>query len=86
MKVKLNKEEFELLSMEELLPAELRHKVQNVAPQRSGSYIIEVSAPEADEIRDLAGELLQKQGFDENYSPTKVGRIAESIIDKFYEP
>jgi hypothetical protein len=85
MKVTLSEEEFELLSMQ-LLPLNSRHKVQSVSPQRSGSYIIEVSASEADEIRDLAGELLQRRGFDENYSPTSLGRIAESIIDKFYEP
>lgn len=37
-----------------------------------------------DEIRDMFGEQLQIEGFDENYCPTKQGRILESLIDKFY--
>jgi len=36
------------------------------------------------EMRDMFGEQLQIEGFDENYCPTKQGRILESLIDKFY--
>jgi len=36
-----------------------------------------------DEIRELAGDIVGLH-FDENYEPTKIGIILESIIDKLY--
>lgn len=36
-----------------------------------------------DEIRELAGDIVGLH-FDENYEPTKIGVILESIIDKLY--
>ena len=38
----------------------------------------------ADEIRDLAGEKLQKRGFDINYKLTQEGEVLEQIIDIFF--
>ena len=83
MKTKLSKEEFELLSSGGL-PDKLLEKVLQASPQGRGFYILEVSDDEADEIRDYCGEQLLKRGFDENYDPTKAGRLLESLIDKFY--
>ena len=47
--------------------------------------IIEVVMDEdiGDEIRELAGDIVGLH-FDENYEPTKIGVILESIIDKLY--
>lgn len=36
-----------------------------------------------DEIRELSGDIVGLH-FDENYEPTKIGVILESIIDKLY--
>lgn len=36
-----------------------------------------------DKIRELAGDIVGLH-FDENYEPTKIGVILESIIDKLY--
>lgn len=33
------------------------------------------------EIEDVVAEMLQKRGFDEDYSPTEEGRLCESILD-----
>ena len=38
----------------------------------------------ADEIRDWAGEELQKVGFNKNYEITEEGEKLERIIDLFY--
>lgn len=37
----------------------------------------------ADEIRELAGDEIGLH-FDDNYEPTKEGRMLELLIDKFY--
>lgn len=85
MKVKINKEEFELLSSGQLLPDDLRRKViKGASLQNNGIHILEVSDDDADLIRDYCGDQLQKIGFDENYDPTKEGRILESLIDKLF--
>ena len=84
MKIRLSKEEVELLSSGQFLPDKLLKKVLAASPKERGIYILEVSADEADEIRDFCGEQLQKTGFDENYNVTKAGHILESLIDKLY--
>ncbi len=41
-----------------------------------------LSAEEADDLRDACGEQLQRVGFDQDYSPTKEGKLLEALIDK----
>ncbi len=46
------------------------------------------NAPTDDEavlIEDKVSSCLQEHGFDENYMPTEVGRMCESILDTFAE-
>lgn len=49
------------------------------------NYVITLNInPElADEIRDLAGEELQRIGFDENYKLTNDGQLLDEIVDIF---
>lgn len=83
MKVKLTKEEFELLCSGKFLPSHLSDVVIKAVFQ-GRHYLLDVSDDAADEIRDFCGEQLQRQGFDENYNPTREGNLLESLIDKFY--
>ncbi len=46
--------------------------------------ILELDEDVASMIKDLAGELLQKKGFDENYNLTSEGEVLEKIEDLFY--
>jgi len=46
--------------------------------------IIELDEYIAGEVRDWAGERLQKVGFDKNYNLTKDGEILENLIDLLY--
>jgi hypothetical protein len=39
-----------------------------------------LSHEEASELQQYLGDLLIRVGFDENYEPTKAGRILESLI------
>ena len=39
----------------------------------------------ANEVRDWAGEKLQKEGFDINYKLTDTGKILEQLEDLLYE-
>ena len=48
---------------------------------RDSFVFIELTEDDAITIRDLAGELLQRIGFNENYSVTPEGRILEMIED-----
>lgn len=86
MKVKLNSDELDYLLLEQLLPHSLRMKLASTDKSKSVNYALEISENEADEIRNLCGEQLQVKGFDENYVPTKEGRLLESLIDKFFVP
>lgn len=52
-----------------------------VYSSKNENTIIEVSEDIADEIRDWAGERLQKVGFDVNYNLTDDGVILEQIVD-----
>ena len=47
-------------------------------------FILTLSEETLDLIRDKAGELLQKKGFDKNYNLTQEGEILEEIIDLFH--
>lgn len=40
------------------------------------------SEDQYNEMRDACSDLLQRIGFDENYSPTKEGNALEGLIDR----
>lgn len=57
----------------------------NRLPESGNSPInLDISDNLADTLRDLCGDELQIHGFDENYEPTTLGKILESLIDKLY--
>ncbi len=39
---------------------------------------------EADDRREAVQDMLQVEGFDENYAPTPLGRLLEGLVDKLY--
>lgn len=84
MIIKLNKNQFDFLSYslaEKYEP--LRLKLKQVSKENQ-FIIMEVDEETADEIRDWAGDELQKKGFDINYDLTSDGKILEELIDLFY--
>lgn len=80
--VPLNKKEYDFFS-ELFLTTNNPHIVLIFTKQGKDKYILNVSEDQAEEIRDLCGEELQIKGFDEKYELTSVGKILESLIDKF---
>ncbi|HTE02122.1 MAG TPA: hypothetical protein VK668_22695 [Mucilaginibacter sp.] len=50
----------------------------------SDNVLSNIDEDVVDEIRDWAGERLQKVGFDENYDLNQEGVILDSIVDKLY--
>lgn len=79
---KLSKDEYNIIV--NTLLAEREDLLQQISAI-SKDDIIEVIMDEdiGDEIRELAGDIVGLH-FDENYEPTKIGVILESIIDKLY--
>ena len=58
--------------------------VKNSDVDHANAHIFRVSTETADTFRDLFGDRLQLQGFDENYNLTAEGAILEDLIDEFY--
>ena len=84
MNVKLNREEFEYLYQGNFMTHELLEKITKAFLIENDFYLLEISDEDADTIRDICGEQLQKVGFDGDYNPTREGNILERLIDKFY--
>jgi hypothetical protein len=61
------------------LPDELGERLRLVRAGRG-----ELSADDADRLRDLCGERLQTHGFGPDYTPTEEGRRLERLIDELY--
>jgi hypothetical protein len=40
----------------------------------------------AERFRELLGDRLARDGFDENYEPNLYGRLLEGLIDKLFQP
>jgi hypothetical protein len=80
-RVKLTPEEIELFLG---WPSASEQVKNNIISSDAKNTILEVTESGADTLRDLCGDRLQVEGFDENYQPTKLGRILESLIDKLY--
>ena len=83
MKVNLTIEDFKYLT--DNLLAKNPELVQNITQVSININDIDISLDEttADEIRELASEELVFH-FDENYTPTKEGKMLELFIDKFF--
>lgn len=86
MRIKLNHKEVDYLHLSQFTPSWLVSRIVPTAQMRCAEYILEISEEEADKFRDILGEQLQLEGFDQNYTPTKVGYILEDLIDKFFVP
>ncbi len=84
MIVKLNKNQFEylnyILSEEQEL---LRLKLKEISQEKQFVFI-EIDEETADEIRDWAGDELQRKGFNINYELSPEGKTLEELIDLFY--
>ena len=50
----------------------------------SGNVAVRLTSPEAEQLRDRLTAELAACGFDESYSPNKLGRMLEVLIDRFY--
>ena len=83
MKATLTIEDFKYLTNS--LLASHPELVQNITQVSININDIDISLDEttADEIRELASEELIFH-FDENYIPTKEGKVLELFIDKFF--
>jgi hypothetical protein len=83
MKIQLNNIQFEYLKSNLLLD---QKELEEYFNHRSilDRYVVDIPDDKLDEIRDWAGEKLQKIGFNINYEPTNEGKILEEIIDLFY--
>lgn len=83
MKINLTTEHFKYLTNS--LLASHPKLVQNITQVSINKNDIDISLDEttADEIRELASEELVFH-FDENYTPTKEGKMLELLIDKFF--
>ena len=83
MKIQLNNKQFEYLKSNLLLDRnDLATYFDSIAIH--GKYCIDIPEDLLDEIRDWAGEQLQKIGFNENYELTGDGKVLEQLIDLFY--
>lgn len=84
MIVKLNKNHFDYLSYSLSEEQEaLKLRLKEVSKENQ-FVIIEIDEETADEIRDWAGDELQRKGFDINFELTSDGEILEELIDLFY--
>lgn len=83
LKIRLNSDEYNYIYKTKFLD-EKYLKLFSLPQKEDNNYLLMFSEDQADELRDLFGEQLQKTGFDEKYELTKTGEILESLIDKFY--
>ena len=83
MKIQLNNKQFEYLKSNLLLDRnEFAAYFDSIAIHHK--YLIDIPENSLDEIRDWAGEQLQKVGFNEKYELTDDGKILEQLIDLFF--
>lgn len=79
MKIKISLEEYECLKSMGCNVIEDFSLVEG-----KNHYVGEIANDIADQVRDKCGDELQLDGFDEDYEPTKKGKILESLVDKFF--
>ena len=83
MRISLTTEEREVLISDVRLPAQIAGLICASRPM-GDRWILQIGTDDADEIRDHCGDALQERGFDERYEPTSVGKVLETLIDKFF--
>jgi len=84
MEIKLNIKQFEYVNSQ--LSNEREDLSQHfIGSKQNDKVIIKLEEGVADEIRDWAGEKLQKVGFDKEYNLTEEGRILEVLVDLLYK-
>jgi hypothetical protein len=80
-RVMLTREERLLLTSRFPLSADLRAQFERESNHAMEAWI---THEEADALRERAADLLQAEGFDEEYEPTPLGRLLETLIDKLF--
>jgi hypothetical protein len=80
-RVLLNREERLLLLRRLNLSATLRSQLELDSTRPVEAWL---NVDEADDLREQVQDLLQTEGFDENYEPTPLGRVLESLVDKLF--
>jgi hypothetical protein len=83
MKVKLTREERDLLLSTAELPAGLIDQIRHSKLSGDG-WTLDVDEDDADRIRDACGEKLQEIGFNKANEATPSGKVLETLIDKFF--
>ena len=81
MKVKLNSKQYDFLK--EYLATERADLFEYF--KKNDNLSFEINEDVAVELRDWAGEKLQKEGFDINYQPNEKGKILEEFEDLLFE-
>lgn len=79
--IRLDREERLLLLESSELSAVLRQRLTTDSARPVDLWF---SLDEADDLRELAQDMLQVHGFDEHYHPTPKGRALEQLIDKLF--
>ena len=84
MRVRLTPEELTYLSTATFVQADVAESLKrNSGPEGLG-LSFDIPEDRADELRDLLGEELQRDGFDLDYRTTAKGKLLEQLIDKFF--
>jgi hypothetical protein len=84
MLVTLTSGEIGYLTTKTLVPPDLSEQLKSVSTTEGIPIAFSISEEEADILRDLLGQELQRHGFDNNYNPTPEGRMLENLIDKLF--
>jgi len=85
MQIKLSIDEYNFLKDSIFLSTDWKNLIESLSQKNDDYFIIFISEDQSDELRDIFGEQLQLNGFDENYNPTPEGELLESLIDKFHQ-
>ncbi|GAB1342014.1 hypothetical protein [Gemmatimonas sp.] len=81
LRVQLTHEERTIMLQRLTVPPAVRDQLLS---NNSQSREVWLSADDAEAVREAAQDLLDREGFDEDYRPTAIGRLMETLIDKFY--
>lgn len=83
MKVTLTAEEIAYLGTAHFVAGSFAERLKQASTSVDRGSSFEISADDADSLRDLLGEELQREGFDASYNLTDKGKLLEGLIDKF---
>lgn len=83
MRIKLSADEIAYLSTASFIPVEFAEQIKLASAPGDASISVDILEDDADALRDMFGEQLQKVGFDAAYNPNTTGQLLERLIDKF---